>query len=151
MLYAGPPVEPIIWEFDHLAVQSGARDPGLAGAIALLGLKSGERPAFPFPGAWFYGDVQGRRQALMHLIELPQEHAICAFDHIAFRAKAPFQLVMRQVRATGLPHQVRLLPDRSAAQIFVALSAGLMLELDVPCTEDAEQFVMQNHTGGQHD
>jgi hypothetical protein len=123
------------WEFDHLSVDAAGGDPGIGALAKLLGLTPGERPPFPFPGQWLYG----AGKAVLHVIETPANITPQpVINHIAFRSEARLDAVLATVATTGLPHRVLRIPDRAVAQIFVGVSPGLTIELDVPLTsEDA--------------
>ena len=70
--------------FDHVNVRTSRLDEMVAWYAEVLGLHSGARPPFPFPGAWLYlGD-----QALIHLVGEEAEPAAAdpKIEHYAFRA-----------------------------------------------------------------
>lgn len=115
------------WRFDHLAFNS-PQGAGLQQAFAdLLGLQSGRRPPFPFPGRWLYQD----QQALVHVIEQANSPAP-QLSHIAFSTDEPAETVLQRVRTSGLPYQVARVPEEGIWQLFVQLPGGLVLELDTP-------------------
>lgn len=121
------------WQFDHLTLDAAGGDPRVAALARLLGLTLGERPPFPFPGQWLYRDGE----ALLHVIETPADVTRQpVINHIAFRSEARLDAVLATVAATGLPYRVLRLPDRAVAQVFVGVSPGLTIELDVPLAAD---------------
>lgn len=82
----GPKGMPML-QFDHVNIRTANLDAMVAFYEAVLGMTSGWRPPFPFPGAWMYiGE-----QALVHLVavdDLPggskQERGL-HLEHFAFR------------------------------------------------------------------
>ena len=131
------------WHFDHLAFNThdGAPLQRLFGD--LLGLRSGARPPFPFPGRWLYqGD-----QALVHIIERADVNEPI-LSHIALRSDSDAAAVLQRVQASGLPHQIAQVPEDGLWQIFVQLPGGLLLELDAPAAQALPRtYHYQNHAG----
>jgi catechol 2,3-dioxygenase-like lactoylglutathione lyase family enzyme len=73
--------------FDHVNIRTANLDGMIAWYARVLGLTTGPRPTFPFPGAWLYlGD-----QALIHLIGIDAPSGADAGDlrleHFAFNAE----------------------------------------------------------------
>lgn len=119
--------------------------------VDILGMVDGERPDFPFPGNWLYVDDV----AVVHLVGVDPEDpsglmeylggeisaealdGSGAFDHIAFRAKAPARLRER-LEAKGYPYRERKVPSMDLFQIFVEDPNGIMIELNY-WGEDQEQ------------
>ncbi|MCX2546165.1 hypothetical protein [Pseudomonas sp. COW5] len=113
------------WTFDHLAFNTADGQTLQDTFDALLGLKPGRRPPFPFPGRWLYQDGQ----ALVHVIEQPALDE-SALSHIAFRTDEDAAVILKRVQGSGLPHQVAQVPEDGIWQIFVQMPGGLVLELD---------------------
>lgn len=119
--------------------------------VDILGMVDGDRPDFPFPGNWLYVDDV----AVVHLVGVDPEDpsglmeylggevsaealdGSGAFDHIAFRAKAPEQLRER-LEGKGYPYRERKVPNMDLFQIFVEDPNGIMIELNY-WAEDQEQ------------
>lgn len=118
---------PYRWQFDHINLRAGD-SPALQQLFGqILGLQPGYRPPFPFAGDWLYRDGE----AWLHLVHgNPGEQV--QFGHIAFRTDEPAAQLLARVRASGLPHDVRKVPQQNRAQIFVRLSGGLVVELAAP-------------------
>lgn len=116
------------WTFDHINFHVAGDAPILKFFADVLGWKPGPRPAFPFPGTWLYQNDD----ALVHLVTQEGETPELVFSHIAFRTKKDVAAVLAAVRESGIPHQVRKHPARPAAQIFVQLPGGVVVELEAP-------------------
>lgn len=120
-----------IWRFDHVNVSMGSGHALRALFESVMGLDTGPRPPFPFPGRWLYeGD-----QALVHAVDDPSLSAPTGevhFGHIAFTSQQPASGVIDRLKATGLPFKVARVPADNVAQIFVQLPGHFVVELDVP-------------------
>ena len=55
-----------IGKLDHVNVRTGNLDAMVDWYTSTLGLKTGKRPNFPFPGAWLYAG----NQAIVHLVSV---------------------------------------------------------------------------------
>ena len=99
----------------------------------VLGMKAGDRPPFPFPGAWIYlGDTP-----VLHLVDVSDgqraaragQHGTGLLDHIAFEA-----VDLPAMRATlareKVPFEERVVPRTGITQLFVVDPNGLTLELN---------------------
>ncbi len=97
-----------------------------------LGLKAGERPPFPFPGAWLYaGDT-----AVLHVIAgktlpEPREGVI---DHIAFSATGLVDTV-NKLKQNNRDYSLRQFRETDPWQLFFFDPFGAKVELDYPPTE----------------
>ncbi|WP_202113620.1 hypothetical protein, partial [Escherichia coli] len=100
----------------------------------VLGWKPDPRPAFPFPGTWLYQNDD----VLVHLVTQDGDTPELVFSHIAFRTRKDAADVLAAVRERSMPHQVRKHPARPAAQIFVQLPGGVVLELEAPMSGPLE-------------
>jgi catechol 2,3-dioxygenase-like lactoylglutathione lyase family enzyme len=100
----------------------------------LLGLETGPRPPFDFPGAWLY--CGGR--AVLHVVAgraLPEPRT-GVIDHMAFAAKDLGQTVER-LRARGIAYDLRQLAGGGLWQMFFLDPNGAKVELDFPASEAA--------------
>ena len=111
--------------------------------VNILGMIDGDRPDFPFPGAWLYVDGV----AVVHIIGVDPEdssglasypggkmaaNALTgsgALDHIAFRAKDP-ELVMSRLKEYGHEYRERKVPNMDLFQVFVEDPNGITIELN---------------------
>jgi catechol 2,3-dioxygenase-like lactoylglutathione lyase family enzyme len=107
-----------------------------------LGLNSGPRPEFPFPGHWMYaGDTP-----LVHLVGLDPDSpeglydylgvkdvnfldGSGSIDHLAFRASAPEKLkeILDQRK---IPYREREVPDLGILQIFAEDPNDITVEIN---------------------
>lgn len=121
--------------------------------VELLGMSEGERPPFPFPGAWLYvGD-----QPVVHLIGIdPQDAAgltgylgerdsgatrgTGALDHVAFRAEGAAALRAR-LQSREVPFRQRRVPLLGLYQIFVTDPTGVTIELNYAAEETPPELL----------
>ena len=101
---------------DHVNVRTANLDAMVAWYEKVLGLKSGDRPNFPFPGAWLYlGD-----QAVVHLVtEKAQPDSIDPqIEHFAFQA-AGYDTFLAHLDAKGVTYQVAEVPGIGVTQVNI--------------------------------
>ena len=133
----------LINSLDHCSIRTTKLQETRDFFVDILGLEDGERPDFPFPGAWLYTDST----AVIHLIGVDpddpsglQRHlggqisaealqGSGAFDHIAFRANDPIVLIER-LEKTDYAYRERQVPNMNLFQIFVEDPNGITIELN---------------------
>ena len=133
----------LINSLDHCAIRTTKLQETRDFFVDILGLQDGERPDFPFPGAWLYTDST----AVIHLIgvdpddpsglqryvggEISTEalQGSGAFDHIAFRANDPSVLTER-LKQADYEYRERQVPNMNLFQIFVEDPNGITIELN---------------------
>ncbi|MEI7805870.1 MAG: VOC family protein [Hyphomicrobiales bacterium] len=96
----------------------------------VLGLKSGERPNFDFPGAWIYSE--GR--AVVHLVDISpgseqQKPDSGVVHHVAFVSKG-FNAMKQSLKGKGVWFDTREVPGGDQWQIFVRDPNGVMVEIN---------------------
>jgi len=112
---------------DHVTVRCAdlARSRVFYGEV--LGLRDGERPAFPVPGAWFYlGD-----RPVVHLFggETGGSATTGSFDHVAFEADDLAGTLARLERM-GVAHRRTPVPGVRLDQLFLHDPDGVLIELN---------------------
>jgi catechol 2,3-dioxygenase-like lactoylglutathione lyase family enzyme len=119
---------------NHFTILSGNLDATLAFYCDVLGLHSGRRPPFDFPGAWLYsGDT-----AVLHVIAgrpLPADPA-GVIDHMAFTAQGLVDTVTKLQQRT-IRFDLRRLVGDGTWQLFCHDPDGARVELDFDATEPA--------------
>lgn len=118
----------------------------------LLGLVSGPRPPFPFPGAWLYaGDTTVFANAVMHIIGIDRDKpeglqgylgsrddaglkGSGAVDHVAFFATGLKEMLAR-LKEAGVGCRERTVPSLGLYQVFVEDPNGIVVELNYPAAE----------------
>ncbi len=120
----------------------------------VLGLVSGPRPPFPFPGAWLYAaDTSDYSNAVLHIIGVDSEapaglqdylgsrddsglKGSGAVDHVAFFATG-LQAMLARLKAQGVASRERTVPALGLYQVFVEDPNGIVVELNYPAAEGA--------------
>jgi len=96
----------------------------------VLGLESGPRPNFAFPGAWMYSE--GR--PVVHLVDISPTSEVQKPDsgvvhHVAFVSRG-FAGMKARLAAKGMAFDARQVPGGELWQIFVRDPNGVMIELN---------------------
>lgn len=128
---------------DHCSIRTVKLDETRNFYVDILGMTDGDRPDFPFPGAWLYiddvavvhlvgvdpDDPSGLQQYLGGAIDADELEGSGAFDHIAFRARNPETLIAR-LEEKDYPYKERQVPDMDLFQVFVEDPNGITVELN---------------------
>ena len=128
---------------DHCSIRTVKLDDTRDFYTNILGMDDGDRPDFPFPGAWLYidgvavlhlvgvdpNDPSGLKKYLGGAIDEASLNGSGAFDHIAFRAKDP-DLLLSRLRDKGYPYRERQVPEMDLFQVFVEDPNGITVELN---------------------
>ncbi|MBB5192848.1 catechol 2,3-dioxygenase-like lactoylglutathione lyase family enzyme [Silvimonas terrae] len=118
------------WTFDHVSLNASGQQEIARFFGDVLGWQPGYRPDFGFDGQWLYNG----EQAAVHLLARPGTTPHVTFAHLAFRTDEAAEAVIERVRDSGYRWQAGRHPDKPAAQIFVELPGGVVLELEAPLT-----------------
>jgi catechol 2,3-dioxygenase-like lactoylglutathione lyase family enzyme len=111
---------------DHITVNCADLERSRAFYAEALGMTDGERPAFPFPGAWLY--LGGR--PVVHLVGgADAAGATGSFDHVAFEAE-DFDEVRAQFTAMGVDFKENHFPAAGIRQLFFPDPDGVKIELN---------------------
>ena len=120
----------------------------------LLGLVSGPRPPFPFPGVWLYaGDTAVYANAVLHIIGIDRDapeglqgylgsrddaglKGSGAVDHVAFFATGLAPMLTR-LKQAEVSCRERTVPSLGLYQVFVEDPNGIVVELNYPAAEGA--------------
>ena len=98
----------------------------------VLGMREGERPAFPFGGAWLYC---GER-AVVHLVEVSEQPAPSGelrLEHFAFVAR-DFEEFMRRLDADGIEYRVSKQFGSETRQLNLRDPDGNRIHIDFPAS-----------------
>ena len=128
---------------DHCSIRTVKLEETRDFYVNMLGMVDGDRPDFPFPGAWLYVDGV----AVVHIIgvdpddssglashlggEMSADALIGsgAIDHIAFRAKDP-KILMTHLKETRYEYREREVPSMNLFQVFIEDPNGITIELN---------------------
>lgn len=129
-----------VQRLDHVNIRTAKLDTLTEWYVDVLGLRVGDRPNFPFPGAWLYaGD-----QAVVHLVEVSEEEAAAAagegaslqLEHFSFRASGLAQFEAK-LAERGLASRRSELAEACLVLINVRDPDGNRLHIDFPLDESA--------------
>ena len=115
-------------KLDHVNVRTTNLDAMKTWYEEILGMRSGNRPPFPFPGAWMYAG----EHACVHLVSVDRELESVAdlkLEHFAFQATglASFK---RQLEAAGERYEERPVPGAGIVQINIWDPDGNHIHVD---------------------
>ncbi len=117
---------------DHVNVRTSNLDQMIAWYTDILGMRNGERPPFPFPGAWMYaGD-----HAVVHLVGVDQEPSATGLklEHFALTATGLSTLIER-LRARGIDYECARVPGFDIFQVNVYDYDGNHIHVDFAKSE----------------
>ncbi|WP_146348444.1 VOC family protein [Phaeobacter marinintestinus] len=119
--------------FDHVNIRTCNLDTMIAWYDEVLGLPSGPRANFSFPGAWLYlGD-----RAVVHLVGVgsrTETGGNLALEHFAFRATG-FSELCDRLKAQDIPHSVDPVPGFPIVQINLRDPDGNHIHIDFDAAE----------------
>ena len=132
----------MIERLDHVNLQTVQLAEMTAWYERYLQLVSGDRPPFPFPGAWLYaGDF-----AIVHLVEVneaPPEASDLSLEHAAFRASG-LRAFLERLADGGQHNRIVKVPGMPIVQGNVWDPDGNHLHVDFDAAEaeglDLESF-----------
>ena len=118
---------------DHYTIRTSDLDRAVRFYAEILGLESGARPPFRFPGAWLYCD--GR--PVVHLAVRGQKAGgeaggeTGALDHLAFRADDRAEFT-RHLAERGVAFEQSEVPGLGLHQVFLRDPDGVRIEVNFP-------------------
>ena len=121
---------------DHVNVRTVQLDTMIDWYTNVLGMRKGERPNFPFPGAWIYaGDT-----AVVHLVHIDGSPAVGAesdlkLEHFALSASGLNEFEAK-LQAQGERYQRSNLPELNLVQINVWDPDGNHIHIDFRAEEE---------------
>ena len=122
-------------KLDHVNVRTNNLEAMVAWYTEILGMRSGDRPNFPFPGAWMYaGD-----QAAVHLIGTGDNPGAGSegdlkLEHFAFSATG-FKDFEAQLTAAGEKFEKRDVPGAGLTQFNIWDPDGNHIHVDFASSE----------------
>ena len=126
--------------FDHVNIRTGNLDALVGWYADILGLRTGFRPDFPFPGAWLYlGD-----QAIIHLVGTDHDPSPFSEDedlrmeHVSFRATG-FAEFKAKLEDRSIPHRITELDEVGLALVNIRDPDGNHLHIDFDLKEGASE------------
>jgi len=127
----------MIEALDHINIRTGQLEAMIDWYTEVLGLKSGPRPPFPFPGAWMYAG----EHPLVHLVETdpaPTDPGVdLQLEHGAFRATG-FDGFIARLKARDDRYEVARVPDFPIVQVNVWDPDGNHLHIDFDTADAGE-------------
>ena len=117
-------------KLDHVNLRTTQLDAMINWYTAVLGMRAGDRPDFPFPGAWMYANDA----ATVHLVGIDGPPAAGAelelkLEHFAFTATdiTPFE---NRLKSLGVQYQRYEVPSTNLVQLNVWDPDGNHIHID---------------------
>jgi catechol 2,3-dioxygenase-like lactoylglutathione lyase family enzyme len=128
---------------DHYTVRTPDLATSLRFYVEVLGLMSGPRPPFDFPGAWLYAGEREAAQPVVHLVGIEGggledylgdrpvdlRGGTGAVDHIAFTATG-WPALRARCERLGVAWDERTVPGLGPHQVFLYDPTGVRIELN---------------------
>ena len=120
---------------DHVNLRTRQLEPMIDWYTGVLGMTLGERPDFPFPGAWLYvGDA-----AVVHLVAVDDEEGVGSearlkLEHFALAASGLSDFEVR-LQGMGINFRRSDIPDFNLVQINLWDPDGNHLHVDFTADE----------------
>lgn len=117
---------------DHINVRTSNLSQMIDWYTDVLGMRNGDRPPFPFPGAWMYaGD-----HAVVHLVSVDREPQTAGLklEHFALTATGLASFVDR-LKARGIDYDCARVPDFDVFQVNVHDCDGNHIHIDFAKSE----------------
>jgi catechol 2,3-dioxygenase-like lactoylglutathione lyase family enzyme len=121
-----------IGKLDHVNIRTTQLDTMIDWYTSILGMRVGDRPDFPFPGAWIYaGDV-----AAVHLVGIDEVPSVGSevdlkLEHFAFSAKGGVELEAK-LQEMSVQYRRADIPEINLYQINLWDPDGNHIHLDFP-------------------
>ena len=113
--------------FDHVNVRTANLDGMVEWYDRVLGMKTGKRPDFPFPGAWVYLDDV----AILHLVGQDDEPAALdpKLEHFAISAEGLSEFVAH-MEANKVEYELADVPGFGITQVNIWDPDGNHIHID---------------------
>lgn len=116
-------------KLNHVLVRTRGLNAAKRFFTEVIGLEQGERPPFPFNGAWFY--CEGK--ALIHVVEDHEESLGNggSLAHVAIEG-AEYEALLQRLQKAQARYSEKDVPLTGERQVFVSGPDGLMVEMLFP-------------------
>ena len=117
---------------DHVNIVTSNLDEMVEWYTDVLEMAVGERPSFPFPGAWLYVG----NDALVHLVGTQEERQSIEpkIEHFAINATGLAEFIAR-LESRGLQYGMNTVPDFPIVQVNIFDCDGNHIHIDFPTSE----------------
>ncbi|WP_419910850.1 VOC family protein [Hoeflea sp.] len=124
-------------KLDHVNIITANLDAMVAWYTDVLGMVDGDRPPFPFPGAWLYAG----EDALVHLVGATDDRQSIEpnIEHFAISATGLAEFLER-LEQRGVAFDMNTVPSFPIVQVNVLDCDGNHIHVDFPATELTEDL-----------
>jgi catechol 2,3-dioxygenase-like lactoylglutathione lyase family enzyme len=136
-----------VTKLDHVNIHTANLDTMVEWYGRVLGMQAGDRPPFPFPGAWLYCGSE----PVVHLVgvsEAPEKPGkLPQLEHFAFSAKGLREFMGRLDR-DRIRYEARKVPRSGSVQVNIWDPDGNHIHVDFTPEESAGFELKEVSTGG---
>ncbi len=111
---------------DHINIRTDDLEGVKNNLVEVLGLEIGERPPFPFPGYWLYGE--GRPIVHLTTCDDSPEPITGALDHIAFKGSS-FDSLIARLNERDISFESKTVPGSGMRQVFFKINHNISIEV----------------------
>jgi catechol 2,3-dioxygenase-like lactoylglutathione lyase family enzyme len=133
-------------KLDHVNVHTTNVDRLVEWYGRVLGMRAGDRPPFPFPGAWLYCGGE----PTVHLVgvdKVARPEGLPQLEHFAFSATG-LEEFMGRLDREGIRYEARKVPRSGSVQVNIWDPDGNHIHVDFPPEESAGIELKEVATGG---
>lgn len=113
---------------DHINIRTDDLEGVKDILVRILGLEVGDRPPFPFPGYWLYGEGC----AVVHLTERTSDPGTStgALDHVAFKDN-DFDGLIARLTENAMTFDAKTIPGSGMRQVFFKIHHDVSIEVNI--------------------
>lgn len=133
-------------KLDHVNVHTANLERMVEWYDRVLGMKAGDRPPFPFPGAWLYCGGE----PTVHLVgvdHVAKQEGVLQLEHFAFSATG-FKEFIERLKRDKVRYEARRVPRSQGVQVNVWDPDGNHIHVDFEGPETAGVELAEVTTGG---
>lgn len=125
----------LVKRLDHVNVRTAQLDVMIAWYTDILGLRAGDRPDFPFPGAWMYAS----ESVAVHLVGVDGDAGVGSekhlkLEHFAFAATGS-ERFEQHLKDRGLRYEKAVIASANLIQFNIWDPDGNHVHVDFPADE----------------
>ena len=133
-----------IGSLEHVNIRTAKLDKMIAWYEQVLGMRSGWRPTFPFPGAWMYS---GDNKPTVHLVAVDKEAPQgLRLEHFAFSATG-IKACIERCKTHDVTYELVAVREAGLVQVNVYDPDGNHIHIDFPAHETVDLPEIGGFTG----
>ena len=114
--------------FNHINIRTSKVAQTIDFYGKILNTKLGNRPSFPFPGAWLYSGSD----PIIHIVETDNNASRpemnTSLHHVAFEGENADEMILK-LEKSNISYHKAVVPDSKEIQIFIKDPNGITIEI----------------------